>query len=63
MQGDKNFGNILSLFLIVSVFDCFFQVICAAGGQQEHHPVTQTRSGGVIKTGANRRQHIKRDFG
>ena len=33
---------------------------CAAGGQQEHHTLTQTRSGGVIKTSANRRQHIFR---
>jgi len=39
------------------------RVICAAGGQQEHHTFTQTRSGGVIETSANRRQHIKGDFG
>jgi len=29
----------------------------AAGGQLEHHTVTQTRSGGVVKISANRRQH------
>jgi len=40
-------------------FRCFFSVICAAGGQQEHHTVTQARSAGVIKSGANRRQHFQ----
>ncbi len=40
----------------------FLQVICAAGGQQEHHTITQTRSGGVLKSGANRRQRIKGGF-
>ena len=44
-------------------FDVFLEVICAAEGQQEHQTITQTRSVGVIKTSANRRQHIKGDFG
>ena len=37
---------------------CLLSVDCAAGGQQEHHTFTQTRSGGVITISANRRQHI-----
>jgi hypothetical protein len=32
-------------------------IVSAGGGQREHRTLTQTRSGGVIKTGANRRQH------
>jgi len=34
----------------------------AAGGQHEHHTIMQARSAGVIKTGANRSQHIEGDF-
>jgi len=34
-------------------------VICAAGGQHEHHTDTQTRSDGVIKNGVNHRQHFQ----
>ena len=31
--------------------------------QHDHHTITQTRSGGVIKSGANRRMHILSYFG
>ena len=34
----------------------------AAGGQHEHHAVTQAQSAGVIKISVNRRQLIKGDF-
>jgi len=54
-----DFGLVFSVFdRKLGDFGCFLSVICAAGGQQEHHTVTQARSAGVIKISANRRQHI-----